>query len=84
MKKTGFVAACISVLLGACTLITTSMLNAIMPKIGYIAYQAADAGSYLAEWYVMDFALPNIIAIVMIIVGVLFGMYCFITDRRVK
>ena len=46
MKKVGFVMGCISTLLGAMTIIVTTILNELIPKIGYAMYQSAAAGSY--------------------------------------
>ena len=81
MKKTGFVMSCISTLLGAMTIIVTTVLNELIPKIGYAMYQSAAAGSYSQESYIMDFSFANLIAAVLIVGGLILGTYCFKSEK---
>ncbi len=48
----------------------TGLLNTVMPKIGKAAFQAAMAGSYSADDYVMDFTFINSSAVFLIVGGV--------------
>lgn len=70
MKKEYFIMGSIETVLGLLVLCTTSILTELMPKIGYAAYQGAAAGSYSPGNYEMSFGLPNTIAVVLIIAGV--------------
>lgn len=61
------------VLIGICTLILTTLINLILPKLGYIAFQAAAKGSYTASDYLIHFKTLNIAAIILIILGLGLG-----------
>jgi len=82
MKKTGFAMGCISTLLGAITIIITSVLNELIPKIGFAMYQSAAAGSYSQESYMMNFAFANVISAILIVGGLALGAYCFMSEKR--
>lgn len=84
MKKAGFIGSVASVLLGSMTLVTTSIINTVMPKIGYLEFQKLSSGSYAPEHYVMNFAFANAIACLLILCGLGFGAYCFISGQRTK
>lgn len=84
MKKAGFIGSVISVFLGALMIAGTSFINEIMPKIGYLAFKKSSSGSYTASDYAMNFTSTNIIAASLIIGGLVFGAYCFISDKRSK
>lgn len=74
MKKIAFVFSCLSALTGLVVIIITSILNKVMPKLGRVAFQAAAAGSYSEANYKMNFILINVIAVVMIIIGIVFSV----------
>jgi hypothetical protein len=69
MNKLGFCFSCIASLLGVSTLILTQIINKLMPKIGYVVFQAA-GHSYATSDYLINFKLVNNIAIVLIIGGI--------------
>lgn len=79
MRKIAFVFSCLSIFIGTIVIIVTSILNEIMPKLGYIVFQASSSGSYDPNWYKMNFSLPNIIAVIMIIVGILASLKIYYT-----
>lgn len=70
MRKIVFIFSCMSILIGAITIIITSILNEVMAKLGRMAFQFAAAGSYSSSDYVMNFYLTNLIAVVAIIAGI--------------
>ena len=82
MKKSGFIIGCISMLLGAITLIITSILQELFPKIGYLTFQSAMLGSYSQSDYIMDFSATNLTAAIIIVAGLALSAYCFISDRK--
>lgn len=61
------------VVIGICTLILTKVINLILPKLGYMAFQAAAVGSYSSTNYLVDFKSVDITAIILIIVGLGIG-----------
>lgn len=61
------------VLIGICTLLLTKIINLVLPKIGYVAYQAAATGEYTASNYLIDFRITNLVSILLIIVGLGIG-----------
>jgi len=81
MTRIGFTGGIISVLLGVITLITTSSINEIMPKIARIVFMTT-TGSYSDVDYRMNFSYVNTIAFILIIVGIIFGAYCFISENK--
>lgn len=83
MKKIGFAFSCISILMGITTVIVTSILNEIMPKMGRVAFQTVTSGSYSPSVYLMDFTFANVLSVIMIIVGIL-GAYLSIYSLKDK
>jgi hypothetical protein len=82
MKKIVFIFGCISTLIGLVTIITTSILNEVMPKLGRVAYQAAAAGSYSSDWYTMDFGFPRFLAVAMIIFGAAVSVLMYMQSKE--
>lgn len=73
MNKILFFFSNLIAVIGICILFTTSILNKVMPILGFAAYQAAAAGGYSSSDYVMNFMIINLFAILLIIIGVVFG-----------
>lgn len=82
MKKIAFVFSCLFILLGLITIITTSILNELIPKLGYMAFQAAAAGSYSLNSYKMQFSCANILAFIMIASGAVGYVIIFLSLRN--
>jgi hypothetical protein len=74
MKKVGFIFSCTSIVIAIVTLITTSILNQLLPKLGYLIFQA-NTNSYSSENYIMDFTFTNGIAGIIIVIGIILGIY---------
>jgi hypothetical protein len=73
MNKVLFFFCNLIVFAGILILFTTSILNKVLPTLGYVAYQAATAGSYSPSDYVMNFNVINLFAILLIIIGLVTG-----------
>lgn len=73
MNKVLFFFCNIIAIIGICILFTTSILNKVFPMLGRAAFQAAMAGSYSPDDYIMNFTAINIMAVLMIIVAVVIG-----------
>ena len=82
MKKIAFVFSAIVSIIGILVLFTTSILNHIMIMIGRAAFQAAAAGSYSPDDYVINFAAINTMAAILIIIGLCLCIYLYISDQR--
>lgn len=67
-------------LIGVGTLFFTSIVNAIMPKIGLAVHAAAASSSYTPVDYQIDFLFVNLIAVGLIIFGVLLGYRFYKND----
>jgi hypothetical protein len=74
MAKMGFIASTMLTLIGIVTMLLTRIINAVIPKIGLAAFQAAAAGSYRPENYLIDFSTINYIAAILIIIGVILSV----------
>lgn len=84
MKKTAFIFSCLFIVLGIITMIITSILNEVIPKLGYVAFQAAARGEYSPTSYKMNFSFANFLASVMIIAGIIGIINIFIHVHRNK
>lgn len=80
MNKVLFFFSNLIVFAGILILFTTSILNKVLPKLGYVAYQAAAAGSYSSSDYVMNFIAINLFAILLIIIGLVSGYKIYKTS----
>jgi hypothetical protein len=73
MNKIGFTFSGAFVVIGVITLLNTTIINLVMPKIGLAAFQYAMAGSYSPNDYYINFLFVNIAAIGLIAVGIILG-----------
>lgn len=73
MDKVLFLFCNIAILIGISILFVTSILNKVLPVLGYAAYQAAAAGSYSPDDYVVNFIIINLFAILLILAGLIVG-----------
>jgi len=73
MNKIGFVFSGIIIVLGISTLLGTTVLNLVVPKMGRIAFQAAANGSYTSSVYQIDFTGVNASAVGLIAGGTVLG-----------
>ena len=82
MKIACFILSGISTLIGCITLLTTSILNQFMQKLGRVAFQNAASGSYSPSDYEMNFYFANAFAVVLIVVGLIFATFTYIKNRQ--
>lgn len=81
MKKIGFISGVVSSLIGSLILIFTSMIKEIMPKYAYLQFQI-NGGSYTESAYILDFTFANIVAGLLIVAGIIFTLFCFLSERQ--
>jgi hypothetical protein len=81
MKKIGFIFSCISIMIGIVTIITTSVLNQLLPKLGYLVFKA-NTGSYSSRDYIMNFTFANGIAGIIIVAGIILGVYFYNKETK--
>jgi len=73
----GYAFSGLLVIAGITTLLKTTIINLVMPKIGRAAFQYAMAGSYSPNDYHINFLYVNIAAVLLIIGGIFFGYKCY-------
>lgn len=72
MKKSNlYVLGSVEAIIGSIIICITSIIKEAIPKLGYIAYQNAAAGSYDPMKYEMSFGTTNFIAISLVALGIL-------------
>lgn len=72
MKKSNlYVLGSIEAIIGSIIICVTSIIKEAIPKLGYVAYQNAMAGSYDPTKYDMSFGTTNFIAISLVALGIL-------------
>jgi len=80
MNKIGFTFSGLLVITGIVTILETTIINFVIPKMGRVAFQFAMAGSYNPYEYHIDFIVIDIIAVCLIAIGVGFGYLFFRTE----
>lgn len=81
MRKSLFIMGSVEVSLGIVVLCITSILKELIPVIGYAAYQGAAAGSYNPGNYELSFGVPNFLAIVLIVAGIIQILFGFRKEK---
>jgi hypothetical protein len=81
MKKIGFIFSYISILIGATIFVTTSILNQLLPKLGYLVFKV-NSGSYSPDEYVMNFTVVNGVAVAMVVAGIALSVYFYLQDIK--
>lgn len=84
MKKTALVTGSIEIVLGLLTVATTSVLNQLVPILGYLVFKSQPSGSYSAHDFIMNFAVANTIAAVLCILGVATIVYFVFIRKETK
>jgi hypothetical protein len=82
MNKIGFTFSGILVITGIITLVQTTIINLVMPKIGRAAFQCAMAGSYSPNDYHINFLGVNIAAVCLVVIGIIFGYKCYKREKE--
>lgn len=70
MSKIWTIFSLIFILFGVVILFISNLLEALVPKLGFAAYQAAAAGSYTPENYEMDLSSNYWLGSICILFGV--------------
>jgi len=82
LKKIGFIFSNLYILLGAITLIITSILNEVMPKLGRVAFETVASGNFSESYYKMNFSFVNFLAIVLIIAGSTISIRMYLSSHN--
>lgn len=61
----------IEIIIGLLIICSISIIKQVIPKLGFVAYQGAAAGSYNPANYNMSFGIAYSISIIFILFGVL-------------
>ncbi|QSX04641.1 hypothetical protein JYG23_07955 [Sedimentibacter sp. zth1] len=70
MKKTGFIIGSIEVILGLFSLLITSLIAQVIPKIARICFMF-HLGSFLEENYIINIGFANMISVCLCLIGVI-------------
>lgn len=70
-KNNMYILGSIETIIGLLILCCVSIIKKVIPKLGFVAYQSAAAGSYNPSNYNMSFGIVNIIAIIFVLAGIL-------------
>lgn len=81
MKKSMYILGSIETIIGVIIICITSIIKNVIPKLGWIAYQSAAAGSYDPSKYEISFGIANLLAIFLTVLGIL---QVIIAIRKIK
>lgn len=70
-KNSMYILGSIETIIGLLIVCCVSIIKQVIPKLGFVAYQGAAAGSYSPGNYNMSFGIVNFIAIIFILIGML-------------
>ncbi len=82
MNKIGFLISGILAIMGVYLYTLGKIINLVMPKIGYLAFQMARSGSYNPEKYIIDFTEVYWVALGMVIAGVILSLIFYIVGLK--
>lgn len=74
MKKTGLIVGSIEVILGLISLLATSIIKEVIPKIASIFFMF-NTGNFSEKDYAPDFGFANVIAVCLCLIGLLTCVY---------
>lgn len=70
-KNSMYILGSVETIIGLLIVCCVSIIKQVIPKLGFVAYQGAAAGSYSPGNYNMSFGIVNFIAIIFILIGML-------------
>ena len=70
-KNSMYILGSVETIIGLLIVCCVSIIKQVIPKLGFVAYQGAAAGSYSPGHYNMSFGIVNFIAIIFILIGML-------------
>lgn len=82
MNKIAFALSGVLTLISIVVLFLTNIITLVLPKLGYVAFQAVAAGSYSESAYKVDFTGINTGAIILVILSLLSCVYFFIKESK--
>lgn len=71
MKMSMYIIGSVEAVLGVLVLCLTSILQELMPVIGYVAFQNTMTGGYSPNNYALSFGFARTLAVILIVAGVL-------------
>ena len=69
-KNSMYILGSVETIIGLLIVCCISMIKEVIPKLGFVAYQSAAAGSYNPANYNMSFGIVNFIAVLFIVIGI--------------
>lgn len=81
MKKSFFIMGSVEAVLGILVFCITSILKELIPVMGFGAFQV-HGGSFSASNYELSFAIPNVLAIILVAAGALQLVLSFRKERE--
>ena len=82
MNNAGFILSGIIGIIGLATLISTRIIQLVMPIIGRAAFQAAMKGSYNPDDYFIDFTRLQLLSAVLIVTALILCVKLYIQEKR--
>lgn len=70
-KNSMYILGSIETIIGLLIVCCVSIIKKVIPKLGFIAYQSAAAGSYNPGNYNMSFVIVNFIASLFVLIGII-------------
>ncbi len=74
MKKTGFIVGSVEIILGLISLLVTSVIKEVIPKVASMCFMF-NTGSFSEENYILDLGFANVVAVCLCLIGVLTIVY---------
>lgn len=69
-KNSMYILGSVETIIGLLIICCVSIIKQVIPKLGFVAYQGAAAGSYSPGNYNMSFGIVNFIAVLFIVIGI--------------
>ena len=69
-KNSMYILGSVETIIGLLIVCCISIIKEVIPKLGFVAYQSAAAGSYNPANYNMSFEIVNFIAVLFIVIGI--------------
>ncbi len=84
MNKIGLFLSGILTIFGLLVYLMTRIINLVLPKIGYAAFQVAKGGQYNSGNYIIDFSLLRALTAGIVTIGVILSIVFYIAGLKEK
>ena len=84
MNKIGFFLSGILIIFGLLVYVMTRIINLVLPKIGYAAFQVAKGGQYTPGNYIIDFSMIRTMTAGIVAIGVILSIVFYIAGLKEK